>query len=58
MNLVGIQEAWLTREDVAEWLGVSTSTVDRMRRGGMPHRKFGRTIRFKRSEVERWIETR
>ena len=42
--------------EVAAYLRCSTSTVRRMvRRGLIPHYKFGKLVRFRLSEVERWL---
>lgn len=48
----------LTVRQVAELLQVSVSTVERMtRRGeGPPSIKFGRSRRWLRRDVERWLE--
>jgi excisionase family DNA binding protein len=48
----------LTVRQVAELLQVSVSTVERMtRRGeGPPSVKFGRSRRWLRRDVERWLE--
>jgi excisionase family DNA binding protein len=48
----------LTVREVADLLKVSVSTVERMtRRGeGPPSVKFGRSRRWLRRDVERWLE--
>jgi excisionase family DNA binding protein len=47
----------LSRDDVAECLGASVSTVLRLeRRGELPHIKLGRLVRFKPTDVEALIE--
>jgi nitrogen PTS system EIIA component len=47
----------LTIEDVAQYLRVSERTVyDWANKGNIPCGKLGTTWRFKRSEVEKWID--
>ena len=42
--------------EVAAYLRCSSSTVRRMvRRGQIPHYRFGKLVRFRRSEIERWL---
>lgn len=42
--------------EVAAYLRCSTSTVRRMaRRGQIPHYRFGKLVRFRLSEIERWL---
>jgi predicted DNA-binding transcriptional regulator AlpA len=56
---VASPEAYVTREQLAVILGVSLSTIDRMRARGMPYRVFGRrAVRFRLSEVLAWPEER
>jgi excisionase family DNA binding protein len=47
----------LSRDQVAECLGASVSTVVRLeRRGDLPHVKLGRLVRFRPVDVETLIE--
>lgn len=49
----------LTLEEVAEYLRVSERTVyDWANKGEIPCGKLGTTWRFKRSEVERWVDSK
>jgi predicted DNA-binding transcriptional regulator AlpA len=51
----------LTEKDLAEWLGVSLPTVQRMRsRGGGPFfiRISTRRIGYRKTDVERWLGAR
>lgn len=48
--------ALLTSDDVAEMLGVPRSTVQALSRTGkLPTVHIGRTNRYRRDAVERWI---
>jgi excisionase family DNA binding protein len=45
-------------EDVAEILGVSKATVNKMmKERGMPHLKVGKLVRFDRDDVLLWMKT-
>lgn len=47
----------MSRDQVAELLGASVSTVVRLeRRGALPHVKLGRLVRFRPVDVEALIE--
>ena len=50
----------LTVEDLADYLDVPVATIYawRYRRQGPPGFRVGRYLRFRRSDVERWIENR
>jgi excisionase family DNA binding protein len=52
-------DRYLTRDELAEHLGVVTKTVDRMRREGCPSYTFARRLRrFRLAEVESWLRDR
>jgi hypothetical protein len=51
-------DAWITEEAVAREYKVSTRTVRRWRRSGMPSRKFEGVRRYRLSECESWHEQR
>lgn len=49
---------WLTTEQVAALLQVSEQKLkkDRLAKVGLPFTRLGRTIRYRRSEVDRFLE--
>lgn len=52
-------EPWITTEDLMEILGVSKDTIERLRsEQGLPYYKVGARVRFRVSEVERWMKER
>jgi excisionase family DNA binding protein len=52
-------EQLVTREELAEILRVSVPTIDRMRRDGIPHHRWGRRlVRFRVAEAMAWAEAR
>lgn len=54
-----VPEPYVDRRRIAEHLGLSVATVDRLVADGMPSVTFGlRTRRFKRSAVDAWLNAR
>jgi len=51
-------EKLLTREELAEQLGVSARTIDRWRDQGLapPELMIQRVIRFRQSDIEAWLD--
>lgn len=47
----------LTAEEVAAYLGVATGTIyNKASRDEIPFVKVGRSLRFRRSEIDAWID--
>jgi excisionase family DNA binding protein len=52
-------EPFLTRSELADRLGLSVDTVDRLVKQGMPSETWGiRARRFQYSAVTRWLRSR
>ena len=50
-------EPWVSLEEIAEHLNVSTDTIHRgIRAKRMPAHRVGRQWRFKVSQVDAWVE--
>jgi excisionase family DNA binding protein len=47
---------WLTSKQLAEYLGISISTVTKLRGSKVPYYKLGGKIYFKKQEIDEWIE--
>jgi excisionase family DNA binding protein len=58
LNAPQTQESWLTKLQLAKRLNVSVRWIDLQRNEGMPCHKWGGIVRFRLSEVERWLEER
>ena len=51
------RERLMTIQEVAAFLRVSVSTVRRLGTGGgLPHYRFGKMVRVRRTELERWLD--
>jgi predicted DNA-binding transcriptional regulator AlpA len=51
-------EPWLDKKALAKHLGCSVSWVEKRMAEGMTHALFAGRVKFKASEVERWLEER
>jgi len=52
------EDRLLTAEEVAAFMRVTRSWVyAETRRDGLPHVRLGRYVRYRRSAIERWLET-
>jgi phage terminase Nu1 subunit (DNA packaging protein) len=50
---------WISKETLRVLLGLRTvRTIEKWMALGMPHRKFGRLVRFDYEEVLRWHDQR
>ena len=50
-------EPWLTAAEAARHLGYAIGTLyNKCSAREIPHRKVGRALRFKRSELDAWVE--
>lgn len=53
-----MDDRWLSVDEIAAYLGVKRDTIYKwIIRRGMPARKVGRLWKFRKSEVDRWIES-
>lgn len=53
----GFEDRLLTAAEAASYLGYAEGTVrNKVSRGEIPFVRFGRTVRFRLSALERWIE--
>lgn len=50
-------ERWYSMNEIAEYLGITRDTVLAWIKNGMPGVKFGRTWKFKISEVDAWMRS-
>ncbi len=52
-------DKWLTLEQIAEYLQMSISSIYKMAQSGkIPSYKVGRQWRFKKEEIDKWVEKR
>ncbi|KLU63700.1 helix-turn-helix domain protein [Desulfosporosinus acididurans] len=46
----------ITIEKLCEWLNIGRTTEWRWRKEGMPHIKYGNTVRYDKEEVLQWLK--
>ena len=52
-----LSQGFLNIRQIADYLGIKASTIYALvERRGIPHYKVGRLVRFKKSEVDQWME--
>jgi len=52
-----VKKEWLTPEELQEEYGISIHAQNRMRmERRIPYSKIGKFVRYKRSEIEKWLE--
>jgi excisionase family DNA binding protein len=54
----GSTRVWLTREQAAQYLGVSLRTFDGTVRRSLAGYRVGRCVRFRVSDLDAWLDTR
>jgi excisionase family DNA binding protein len=48
---------WFTPTTLADWLQLTKDYVyDQVQANQIPYHRFGRSLRFRRSEIEQWLE--
>jgi excisionase family DNA binding protein len=52
-----IMEGYVTEQELCKLLKISKMTAYRWRKDGMPYKKINRAVRYKLSEVERWLDS-
>lgn len=52
-----MEDRWLSVDEIAEYLGVRRDTIYRwINDKGMPAHKIGRLWKFKKAQVDDWVE--
>ena len=47
---------WITKQQLADVLGMSVSFINKYMRRGLPCKHFGRAVRFRETDVVVWLE--
>ena len=50
------EDRWLSIHEICEHLGVSSDTVYKWIKHGMPAHRMGRLWKFKKDQVDSWVE--
>jgi len=52
-----LADGLMTVPEVAKYLGYTEGTIyQKVSKGEIPHLKLGRSVRFRRSEIDEWVE--
>lgn len=53
-----MEDRWLSVDEIGEYLGVKRDTIYKWISGkGMPAQKIGRLWKFKKEQVDKWVES-
>lgn len=59
MKDIELDRRWLSVDDVAAYLGIGRGTVYKwVERYALPAKKIGRLLKFRRTEIDEWMESR
>jgi len=54
-----MSDEFMTAPELADYLRLKTNTIyKKVQRGELPFHKVGRAVRFKKTEIDNWLETR
>jgi len=51
-----LENPFLNKQQACHYLGISNNTLDSWIKKGLPHIRVGKTIRFDKSEINRWLQ--
>lgn len=56
LNNSNLESPFLNKQQTCHYLGISNNTLDSWIKKGLPHIKVGKTIRFDKAEINRWLQ--
>ena len=56
LNNSNLESPFLNKQQACHYLGVSNNTLDSWIKKGLPHIRVGKTIRFDKAEINRWLQ--
>ena len=51
-----IESPYLNKQQACKYLGISNNTLDEWIKKGLPVIRIGKTVRFNKTEVNRWLQ--
>ena len=51
-----LESPFLNKQQACHYLGISNNTLDSWIKKGLPHIKVGKTIRFDKAKINRWLQ--
>lgn len=52
---MGLSSPYLNKIQTCHYLGISNNTLDNWIQAGLPVIKIGKTMRFNKNEIDRWL---
>ena len=56
LNNSNLNSPFLNKQQTCDYLGISNNTLDSWIRKGLPIIRIGKTIRFDKAEINRWLQ--
>ena len=56
LNNSNLESPFLTKQQACHYLGISNNTLDSWIRKGLPVVRIGKTVRFDKTEIHRWLQ--
>ena len=56
LNNSNLESPFLNKQQTCNYLGISNNTLDSWIRKGLPIIKVGKTVRFDKAEINRWLQ--
>ncbi|HFR3474496.1 TPA: excisionase family DNA-binding protein, partial [Streptococcus suis] len=55
LNNSNIESPFLNKQQACSYLGISNNTLDSWIQKGLPAIRIGKTVRFDKTEINRWL---
>ncbi|MCK1189779.1 helix-turn-helix transcriptional regulator [Streptococcus uberis] len=56
LNNSGLESPFLNKQQACNYLGISNNTLDSWVKKGLPIIRIDRTVRFDKTEINRWLQ--
>ena len=56
LNNSNLDSPFLSKQQTCHYLGISNKTLDSWIKKGLPYIRVGKTIRFDKAEINRWLQ--
>lgn len=56
LNNSGLENPFLNKQQACNYLGISNNTLDSWVKKGLPIIRIDRTVRFDKTEINRWLQ--
>ena len=55
LNISNLNSPFLNKQQTCDYLGISNNTLDNWIQKGFPIIRIGKTVRFDKTEINRWL---